>query len=531
MIKKLTEFDKSEIVARIAAMTPSNYTSIKNALSGDHWQNQSWWVGPLALESDGTTSTAGMEIIEGKFVFENVLSEIVNRHISGVLGDVPHWQITPKRSLKPEEEPTTKEHEFIGTTEAATTVWWDSRTVDFTDDESKYNPFEQFAINLLSHGRGVLRIFVPSEAGETVSAATLEEALARIYVMAPAISQAGVITDKNSQEKLSTYFYNEVDADYIETSWVKNGVTYLKTVMNGDVSITQHKLRGKMFIYEARCPALITDSLTSLQKQLNMTLTMLGRNVNVGGSPETFFLNAMLPGRTQVVDGKTVYVADPVQTGAGVVHSYTGIPVKDGVTGQTSYTNPNVIFRDPVPVDTFVATVDLIERAMLSEAQQLHALIGGDATASGEARIQALADFENSLAATAKCVDGALQWVLESALTLAGAIMGNDSMFDEYRVMVQCNTNAGPVSTEMLRTLADVTDRNFISHETSLTRAGVQDTEAELQRIEMQKQQAMQEQQQMIGGNPAMQRILNGAASNQNQNGSNANGHTEQARR
>lgn len=513
-MKKLTEYTQAEIQSRITAMTNRNYAVVSKFLSGDHWQSQAGWVGPLALESDGTTSSEGMLVIQEKFVYENVTAEIAGRHLAGVLGENPHWQITPKR-LTGTDKPTETESKSIKEIESALTVWLDKRSSDYTEDEITSDVFTQFAVNLIARGRAVFRLFVPDSVNEaTVKAATIEEALDKIYIQSPDITQSGVLTDKNTQEKLGTYFYNDTETKYLETTWVKDGITYLKTEINDAAVTTKHKMRGRLFIYESRRKPIVTDSVISLQKLLNMTLTMLGRNVHVGGSPETFFLNAMLPGRTEVVGGKNVYVADPVEVGAGVVHNYTGIPLKDGVTGQTTYTNPNVVFRDPVPVDTFVDTIAVLYRSMLNEAQQLHALISGDATASGEARIQALSDFENSLKETAKCLNAALQWVFESALSLAGSILGNETQFDEYRVMVQCNTNTGPVSTEMLRTLSDVTERNFLSHETGLAKANVRDVDAELQRIEIEKQKAMDEQQQMLGVgavNQTTQRILNGA--------------------
>ena len=542
MIKNLEELDKGEIQSRLQSMQGKNYDRVLKFLNNDHWQSQWGWVGPLALESDGVLSTTGMATIEEKFAFYNAILEITFRHLSGVLGETPHWQVTPERvmSVKPKKteppvsgeptkpevdksKPTDKEMAIVEEVEAALTVWMDNKLKSFNEDFDPkdaltlFDPLSRYAISMLAFGRGVLRIFIPSAVDGNVSASTLKEALALIHFSAPSITQAGVLTDKNRQKQMGAYLYNDQDIDYLETTRVKDGVTYLKTTINNQSVESLHNMRGHLFIFESRCKPLITDSIVSLQKQLNMSLTMLGRNVVVSGSPPTFFLNAVLPGRTQVVNGREQYVADPVQTGPGTILSATGIPVKDPVTGATNYTTPSVFQGNPAPVATFTETDDHYYRLILGAAQQLHALISGDAAASGESRIQALADFENSLKLTAKEINSGIQWLLESALSLAAAIMGKEGAYDEFRATVQCNTHAGPVSTEMIRTLSDATDANFISHETGLSKMGVQDVESELQRIEMQKRHQMEEQQQMLGGQvgTALQGIMNkGKATN-----------------
>lgn len=497
-MKKLTELTSGEVQSKILAMNRSDRDSVKRFYDGDHWQSQLAYVGPQALESDGTVSSAGMDVIKGKFVFENMIAEIVGRHVSGVLGEQPHWQVTPKKPTGENGTASEIERKKSKDAEDALTTWMDSCMSDYTSDEDKLDPITQFCVNLLLFDRAVMRVFVPESISGNVSAPTMEEALSKLYFHAPEITQAGVVTDKNTQEKLGAYYWSDTETDYFESTYRVGGVTFLRTVINNVESITQHNMRGRLFIYEARRPRFVKESIISLQKTLNMVLTMLGRNVNVGGSPETFFLNAMLPGKTKIVDGKQQYVADPVQVGAGTVISVSGIPVRDPVTGSETFTTPNVTFRDPVPVDTFTNSENALRYSILAEAQQLHAIITGDAAVSGESRIQALADFENSLKQTAKAMNSMLQWLFETALSLASTVMGTEGEYDDYRVVVQCNTNAGPLSAEMLRTIADVKDKNFISHETGLALARVQDVEAEIQRVNMEKQKAMDEQQQYV---------------------------------
>ncbi len=69
-------------------------------------------------------------------------------------------------------------------------------------------------------------------------------------------------------------------------------------------------------------------------------------------------------------------------------------------------------------------TADAAYRAILEEAQQIHAAIAGDATASGTSRVQARADYAHSLLITKGEIDSLIRWLLETALDLGAIIIG-----------------------------------------------------------------------------------------------------------
>jgi hypothetical protein len=101
-----------------------------------------------------------------------------------------------------------------------------------------------------------------------------------------------------------------------------------------------------------------------------------------------------------------------------------------------------------VPVDTFTETDDAFTASMLELAHQLHVLIGKDATASGESRKQARAEFAASLETSKAAVDEVGRWLLETVLALAAAIAGVPGHYESLRCEFGCMVDAGPLTAD-----------------------------------------------------------------------------------
>src|SRR5687768_12346561 len=73
--------------------------AIANTLfyDGDHWQNGNGWIGAKPLVTHGLNQTL-LQIKEA-FVSENVIAEVVDRHIGGILGREPLWGFIPQRTV------------------------------------------------------------------------------------------------------------------------------------------------------------------------------------------------------------------------------------------------------------------------------------------------------------------------------------------------------------------------------------------------------------------------------------------------
>ena len=185
----------------------------------------------------------------------------------------------------------------------------------------------------------------------------------------------------------------------------------------------------------------------------------------------------------------------PLKTGAGTTNVLAGLPVSDASGRVTGYATPTVMYRDPVPVTTFNDTADAAYQGMLEEVHQLHAAIAGDATASGESRRQARADFEASLGATISEVEAAGRWLLETALAMAAAFANQPGRFDSLRATFTCRVDSGPISADEQDQTRQNVEAGLLSKETGMVRIGVDDTDAEKTKIAAEGETANQAQQ------------------------------------
>ena len=230
---------------------------------------------------------------------------------------------------------------------------------------------------------------------------------------------------------------------------------------------------------------------------LNLAKTMLARNVVLGGFLERIILNAQLPGEyvEDATTKKKTFVPSPLKTGAGTTNVLAGLPVSDATGRVTGYATPTVMYRDPVPVTTFNDTADAAYQGMLEEVHQLHAAIAGDATASGESRRQARADFEASLGATISEVEAAGRWLLETALAMAAAFANQPGRFDSLRATFTCRVDSGPISADEQKETRENVAAGLLSKETGMVRVGIDDTDAEKAKIAAEGETANQAQQ------------------------------------
>jgi hypothetical protein len=103
-------------------------------------------------------------------------------------------------------------------------------------------------------------------------------------------------------------------------------------------------------------------------------------------------------------------------------------------------------FGEPSPVSPFKDGFDLGYLACLQEAGQMYALISGDATASGESRIQALADFLLKIMPYKSEVDHQGSWVLTVVLLLASAL--SDTKLADTGVVYDSRVHVATLSSD-----------------------------------------------------------------------------------
>jgi hypothetical protein len=470
--------------------------------NGDHWQDGEGWIGPQ-YDSTHKLYSETMLAIKRTFISHNVVAEMTERHVAGVLARELHWSLTVKRPLAPieetdpvtkevvvrEGEPTAAENALIQEAQTALVEWWNKRNVLET--------LKHALRGLLCIRRAPLRFSIPPglrDQNGNLPRADLAGSLDYLYLdhmgydedtQEQILPAATVWINKNSRQPVGIFWYRENNEERAEICYVdEQGFTVLRLI-DGDGNVGEPyrmALGGRILMYEMTRKALITKQIMSQQRSLNKTLSMKDRNDTQGGYLERFLLNIKWPGKEVVKpDGTVEFVPDIMHTGPGTVNSLQGAEYTDE-SGITHVLNPQVQFRDPVPATTFIESADHTYAGMLKEGNQLH-YATKDLAISGESRKQARDAYTKDLQSSANVVEAAARWVLETALAEASFLAGQPGRFDGLRAYVQAKIDPGPVSPDDMRVAAEMLDRGLWDWETAVSATGVDDVDAVKQRL------------------------------------------------
>lgn len=473
---------------------------------GNHWQNGDGYIGAKPLITHGFNQTMA-QIKEG-FQSENVIKEIVDRHVGGVLGREPLWGFVPQKTVS--QNSLTRRRRlakflrqlFTNNDEAipqdpraqeadeALTVWWDR-----AEPRKKLKEALRICLN---EERAFLRLFVPRGLrdgnGEVPAKTSLTDALSLLHIDVITSDKGGVFIDSDTQKPFALYVYQSDQSKCVELSYVdQNGNTILQVLSDNPALVVEpiaYEMQGRLWMYEVSRAALITEQIRSEQKALNLTKTKLIRNVNLAGDLERAIMNAERPKqKVKVADSTQAsgYREETIDSewlqGAGVTNLITGLLIKDENGKIIGRANPNISYRNPVPIETFVGTRRESRESMLGQAQQLHIMISGDATVSGISREQARGEYRGSLKDSKEGIDGAGRWVIESPLYLAAQFCNRTSEFAPYRGVFDCVVEDGPISPEERNANREDMKAGVMSVETCMSRNGTEDTDAEKARI------------------------------------------------
>jgi hypothetical protein len=510
--EQLTAKDARDLIAT-RAYTPDDEEA-RDFHAGQMWRNGDGWLGQRP-PADSESYAAQMLAIETAFVGKNVVREITLRHVAGVLGREPAWSFVPRRPLAEGESPTAQEQALADEAAAALTEWWD-----------RHRPLRTLQAALataLLVERAPLRLLVPQglrdESGRLAvppGDGALAAALGALYLDAPEPAAAGVFADDATRREAGVFAFTDYpDAkpglppsgqgvEKAEVSFALDGDEGTALRIIGpegieDEAVPPLALGGRLTLHELRRDRLVTRQVRQLQKALNLDLTQMMRNVNLAGSLERTFLNVMPPGAWQDASGKVIsareaattpgakFVPESLPVGAGVSAFLRGQEVRDKDGNLTGYANGSVNYREPVSVTTFTDTAAELYRAILAEVGQLHALIASDATASGESRKQARAEFAATLDVSKTAVDEAGRWLLETALALAATLANQAGRYAELRCEFNARLDPGPIAADERTQYVAEWEKGAISHETLLSWLEIDDPDAEMARIEAER--------------------------------------------
>lgn len=522
----------AKIAVQLSTERAKELESYRAFVEGSHWQDWDGWMGPIPLATDEDAQNIRAEIERG-FVSRNVLGFCVGIHTNGILGRDVKFSVVPRRKLQADETPGADEQALIDEALDLLTEWVEARKLN--------QEYDKIGENLLIAGVAYQRPFVPpgelSEDG-TVPEADMATNLGRVYVHLPLPGEAAIYTDPRTQAKCSIYLYREATGsrpsemqgqqgdERAELTYLDGEQTVIRIVGAGDAPTDgdasfRYPLGRRLLMADMQRRPLLNPQVVSQQKLLNLALTMKERNVILGGFLERVATNAQMNGSYEnQADGTRLFVPNALPVGAGAMTTLTGYILRDA-EGNESIATPNMLWRDPVPVETFLATERSAYHAILAECNQLHYAMSDDATASGTSRETAMAAYLIDLLQTKQQVDTGWAWLLETALALAAVLSGQAGRYDDLRVSAECSVDPGPISTESLRAAMELTGgQPLLSVKTARNWIGIEDEAAEQAQVEAEERAAQERQAPALAGvQSLLDRVRGVGAGGSNDNG------------
>lgn len=385
-------------------------------------------------------------------------------------------------------------------------------------------------------GRGGIRVYIPAkyknrvkkqEGGENteegagedlISFETLDEALDAIRVEFVDPRKSRLLDDEG--DLFSMVFYERKD-DYtsnqttkvIEFSFVDDDdKTFIGRVTDkedskkkpsrtkkaatkdplSDLELSDAlELDGRTTFFEISGKPYVSEQMFRINQAVNLALTCGGFNLVDNGFGEMITTN---------VDLEMEKVADPtsstgyrdvprkIRRGGGAHNNFIGVREMDLNTGKEVISDPGVFFREPSSMQAFDDGYMLYYRAFLAECGQLFALISGDATASGEARIQAMADFYLKIKKFKAQVDKMGSWLLTTVLRFAAIMSGKESEFNDVSMLFDSRMRIGNLTANERDMVMKMQEKGLISKETARVLLDVEDPALEEDLIDKERE-------------------------------------------
>jgi hypothetical protein len=450
---------------------------------GDHWQLGNGYIGQLPT---GESSDDRTELLRKAYVPEEIIAEVLDTHVQNVLGNEPIFSL----------EGDLGEQEYE-TTLAVVKEWFNKR--------ENTNVLAAALRAARRESASVIRAFIPSGMinGEgRIAGKDLAEALSKIWFRCETIEKGGVIVDDASATELGLVMYtmriDDADVQLCEYSYVdKDNATLWGTASHGTVGAEVAEpflMNGLLPIFQLNAKALISSSVCQAQRAVNLSGTMLTRNNNLAGSRERLAVGVEPPGTwNDVIDeetGQVTKVFTPAQmaTGPATFNFLNPTAIHDEAGKVTAFANPNVIFTDPVPIDTFIGTSKHWREVIYSKAKMRHLLMADNATASGKSRVEARKEFQASLNESKQVIDPVGRWMIEVALHIAAHFINAPGRYLSTKATFDSQVSTIELTAEEKAEIRADYEAGMIDLRTALERQGEKEVDEILSRVEEEEQ-------------------------------------------
>lgn len=506
------------------------------AYEGDYWQAGKGYLGPPPKASD-KDSQALWQTFASRFISRNVISEVVARVSNSFLGKDPDWKyvVDGKQVKRRTGTSNPAKSNATGSTSPKTGNAESESILDemdmvlgeyWTNEGLSSKLIECFEKRLVA-GRCSLRIYIPGKYRDDdgfIRAKSIAEAFKYIKVEVIGPESSRSITTDGETIALVTYkvvtdWVNMQTKDVIEFSFVDdNNMTFVGTFKDGgedgldnaDIS-SEINVDEKNLIYEMSGKPFVTEQLWKCNGLLNLALTMAGFGLVESGFRELILTNVELemeeiPGE----DGATKRVPKGIKRGGGAVQNMVGMETVNYETGERTLHTPGVHTIDPSPLDTYKDGKDLAYESCLEEAHEKYALISGDATTTGESRIQAMGDFYLKIKPYKPEIDQTGSWLLTVLIRIAALMAGKETEFENTSVLMDTTIRIANLTADERRIVLEMRQQGVISFETARVLLGVEDPILEEELVQKDRAQQIEFAKEQFKANPTAGQSGNG---------------------
>jgi hypothetical protein len=328
----------------------------------------------------------------------------------------------------------------------------------------------------------------------------MEEALDMVTLSAPAPNACVVHTDRKTRQRVAIFLDGDQEDRAAVLYYLRGEKTVVRRVTRTGERSVDLNLGGRLPVSIVAARLLVTAAVRSTQLQLNFAATILTRVMEAGGFPERVHINSEpagtwvevekgrrpTPGRATKVEDGTVFELIRARrlVGSGTITELTAQVIKGKGTHPDTPLPVSALWKEPTDPEHTIKSIDHVYVTVLRQMRQGHIAANAEAAPSGRSRREMRSDHERDVDETRQAVESGAAEGVESAFALAEELAGVPGRFTgTLRAVVSLHVDTGPVSAEDIDANEKQVRAGLMSVETAMARNGIDNPEAEVQRI------------------------------------------------